>query len=42
MAKRLQDINMFVFRRMTEAYKKIKEGMIALLGFIAGWFSSKL
>jgi hypothetical protein len=28
--------------KMTETYQKIKEGMIALLGFVAGWFTSKL
>jgi len=28
--------------KLTETYKKIKEGMIALLGFVAGWFTSKL
>jgi len=28
--------------KMTETYKKIKEAMIASLGFVAGWFTSKL
>ncbi len=28
--------------KMTETYQKIKEGAIALLGFVAGWFTSKL
>jgi len=31
-----------MINKMNEVYKKIKEGMIALLGFVAGWFTSKL